>query len=134
MLKLNDESLNNLMKQANLFRENNCYFYGLSTNKPSHFLLGGFISLANKYGGYVFNYTGDGLGIVPIDSISGNAVIKDSCFLTLDKIKEVNTKKSINPFVYKLVNIINYDNQCISVKIVGRYKNNLDKFLQLFSK
>ncbi|MEE3342583.1 MAG: hypothetical protein VZS44_00650 [Bacilli bacterium] len=136
---LNDEKVLEVIGQANLLKNTNYYFSGTVMPTPAQYaLLGVFSNLLKEVSGYIINYTEEGIGIIPINNMSGKPMIDNAYFIPNSSIQKVEINKG-GLFFYKKITIVDNNNQSISFKVVKnvlpmkKYKENLEAFIQAYS-
>ena len=136
---LNDEKVLEILGQANLLKNTNYYFSGTVMPTPAQYaLLGVFSNLLKEVSGYIINYTEEGIGIIPINNMSGKPMVDNAYFLPNSSIQKIEISKG-GLFFYKKITIVDNNNQSISFKVVKnvlpmkKYKENLETFIQAYS-
>lgn len=136
---LNDEKVLEILGQANLLKNTNYYFSGTVMPTPAQYaLLGVFSNLLKEVSGYIINYTEEGIGIIPINNMSGKPMVDNAYFLPNSSIQKIEISKG-GLFFYKKITIVDNNNQSISFKVVKnvipmkKYKENLEAFIQAYS-
>ena len=136
---LNDEKVLEILGQANLLKNTNYYFSVTVMPTPAQYaLLGVFSNLLKEVSGYIINYTEEGIGIIPINNMSGKPMVDNAYFLPNSSIQKIEISKG-GLFFYKKITIVDNNNQSISFKVVKnvipmkKYKENLEAFIQAYS-
>ena len=135
---MTDEKVINYLKEANLLGNNNEYFMGaILPNLKNQAMFGYFAGLFQDFSGYIINQTESGIGIIPLNNISGKPMINNACFLPQSNIMNVNIQKG-GLFFYKKISITDTNNQTITFKVVKKvltikkHKENLRNFIMRY--
>lgn len=132
---LNDKNVLEVLQQTNLLRNNNYYFS--STIMPSIgnlIMLGHLATFVKDFSGYLINYTEEGIGIIPLNNMTGNPMTDLAYFIEKSNIKSVNIENG-GLFFYKKITITDINNESIIFKVVKnvlpmkKYKENLEHFI-----
>lgn len=133
---MTDEKIINAFKEANFWGKENLYFCG--TILPSKIQYAAFGVFANiNLSFIIINKNENGIGIIPIDQVSGKPLIEKVLIIPNQSISNISFEKA-GLFWYKTINIISKNNESISFKTqknvltVKSHKPNLQKFIELY--
>ncbi len=136
---LNKENITNGLREANLLRNENYYFTSfVLPTMEQYVILGVFAGVLNDFSGYVINTTEEGIGVLPISSMSGKFAIERAVMLPYQIIMKVEVKSG-GLFGYKKINIVLNNYESISFKVTKRvltnpnHLDNVNYFLSRFN-
>lgn len=134
---MNDEKIINAFKEANFWGNDNLYFSGAVLPTTGQYVVFGvFANISLNF--LIINKNEQGIGIIPIDQISGKPRVEQLLVINNANINSVTFNKA-GLFWYKNINIISKSNEAISFKVqknvltIKNHKINLQKFIESYS-
>lgn len=134
---LNDENIINLLRQVNLLGYNNYYFVGkVVPSVGNQILFGVFSQFIKDFSGYIINQNENGIGLIPVNNMTGKPMLDLVYFLPKNNIAKVEVK---NCFIfYKKITIIDMQGQSICFNVARKefgikmHRPNVDFFLSIY--